>query len=106
MGLAAERSGSSGSSSGMDREGGGWRAAGVDDSEERRGSDGSEERESPELKRDALSPDSVMERVLPARGRRGEGGLRMPGPGLSSWLSSGPRERADDLRLRVEAPVV
>lgn len=47
-----------------------------------------------------------MERVLAARGSSGEGGLRMLGPGRGSWGSSGLRERAEALRLRVEAPVV
>lgn len=46
-----------------------------------------------------------MERALAARGRSGEDGLRMLGPGRGSWRSSGPRERAEALRLRVEAAV-
>lgn len=80
--------------------------------EERRGSEGSE---SLELKRDSLDPAveveadvraSLMERALAARGRSGEDGLRMLGPGRGSWRSSGLRERADALRLRVEAAVV
>lgn len=56
MGVVTERRGSSGSSSGMDRDGGRWRAARDDAMEERRGSEGSEVRESLELKRDSLAP--------------------------------------------------
>lgn len=48
--------GCSGSSSGMDREGGRWRVARGDAKEERRGSEGIEERESLELKRESLAP--------------------------------------------------
>lgn len=54
MGVVMERRGCSGSSSGMDREGGRWRAAREDANEERRGSEGSAERESLELKRESL----------------------------------------------------
>lgn len=104
-GAAAECRGSSWSSSGMDRGGGGWRAAREEDREERRGRDGSEEAEPLELKRGSFS-ESATERELAARGSRGDGGFRMPGPGRRSWTSAGSRERADDLRLRVEAPVV
>lgn len=50
-----ERTGCSGSSSGMAREGGRWRALTEDAKVERRGSEGSEDRESPELKRDSLA---------------------------------------------------
>lgn len=115
MGLATERRGSSESSSGMERDGGRWREAREDAKEERRGSEGREETESLELKRDSLAPDvdvdgdvgaSLMERELAARGRSGEEGLRMLGPGRGSWRSSGPRERAEALRLSVEAAVV
>lgn len=86
-----------------------------DAKEERRGSEGSEERESLELKRESLAAPteeagdvcaSPMERALAARGRSGEGGLRMLGPGRGSWSSSGPRERVEALLRSVEAAVV
>ncbi len=47
-----------------------------------------------------------MERALVARGRIGEVGLRMLGPGRGSCRSSGLTESAEALRLRVEAAVV
>lgn len=115
MGVVRKRVGFSMSSSGMERVGGRWRAAGGEAREERRGSKGREERESVELKRESLAPaetapteawESPRERILAARGRSGEGGLRMLGPGRASWRSSGPSERAEALRRRVEAPVV
>lgn len=115
MGVIRERAGSSMSSSGMDRVGGRWRAAGGEAREDRWGSEGREEKESVELKRESLAPadkapaeawESPRERMLAALGRSGEGGLRMLGPGKGSWRSSGPSERAEALRRIVEAPVV
>lgn len=50
-----ERTGCSGSSSGMATEGGRWRLVTEDAKVERRGSEGIEERESLELKRDSLA---------------------------------------------------
>lgn len=82
---------------------------------ERGGSKGSEDRESLELKRDSLVPGaeeaadvraSPTERTLEERGRSGEDGLRMLGPGRGSWRFSGARERAEALLLRVVAAVV
>lgn len=110
-----ERTGCSGSSSGMTWEGGRWRVVTEDAKVERRGSEGSEDRESLELKRDILAPGaqeaadvwaSPTERTLEARGRSGEDGLRMLGPGRGSWRFSGARERAEALLLRVVAAVV
>lgn len=49
---------------------------------------------------------SLTDRELDARGRSGDDGFRMLGPGRGSWSSSGPRESVDALRLRVEAAVV
>lgn len=113
MGFITERRGCSESSSGMDKEGGRWRAAREDAMEERCGSEGRDTTESLELKRDSLAVEeavdvgaSPMERALAARGRSGEDGLRMLGPGRGSWRSPGPTERAEALRLRVEAAVV
>lgn len=109
MGFVTERRGCSESSSGMDKEGGRWRAA----REERCDSEGRDTTESLELKRDSLAVEeavdvgaSPMERALAARGRSGEDGLRMLGPGRGSWRSPGPTERAEALRLSVEAAVV
>ncbi len=56
MGVVTDRWGCSGSSSGMDREGGRWHTAREDANDERCGSEGSEERESLEVKRESLAP--------------------------------------------------
>lgn len=82
---------------------------------ERRGSEGREDREPLELKRDGLASGaeeatdvwaSLRERTLEARGRSGEDGLRMLGPGRGSWRVSGARERAEALLRSVVAAVV
>lgn len=54
-----ERSGSSESSSGMDREGGWWRVAREDANDDSRGREGTEVSESLELKRESLAPAEV-----------------------------------------------